>query len=149
MFFRLELALAALPELGGRSLDAVERLLPGPLTLLLPNPDAPLPARLRCRAGAAGPARAAPRRRARAAGGDALAGAPVERQPVGWRRRPPARGRGPAIRARVDLQLDGGELPGTPSTVLDLTAYEREGSYEIVREGAVSAADLARRLTGA
>src|SRR5215208_2866427 len=38
MFFRLELALAALPELGGRTRGAVERLLPGALTLLLPNP---------------------------------------------------------------------------------------------------------------
>ena len=38
MFFQLELALAALPELGGRTLAALERLLPGALTLLLPNP---------------------------------------------------------------------------------------------------------------
>jgi L-threonylcarbamoyladenylate synthase len=38
MFFRLDLALAALPELGGHTLDAVQRLLPGALTLLLPNP---------------------------------------------------------------------------------------------------------------
>src|SRR5918999_1641605 len=37
MFFQLELALAALPELGVRTRTAVERLLPGPLTLLLPN----------------------------------------------------------------------------------------------------------------
>ncbi|MET0973619.1 MAG: Sua5/YciO/YrdC/YwlC family protein, partial [Thermoleophilaceae bacterium] len=35
MFFRLELALAALPELGGRTRWAAERLLPGAVTLLL------------------------------------------------------------------------------------------------------------------
>jgi L-threonylcarbamoyladenylate synthase len=41
------------------------------------------------------------------------------------------------IRAGVDLILDGGELPGTPSTVVDLTAYNENGRFEIVREGAV------------
>ncbi len=43
------------------------------------------------------------------------------------------------IRAGVDLVLDGGELPGTPSTVVDLTAYERDGSFAVVREGALPA----------
>ena len=43
----------------------------------------------------------------------------------------------PAVKAGVDLVLDGGELPGTPSTVVDLTSYARDGSFEIVREGAV------------
>ena len=38
MFFSLELALAALPEIPARTRAAVERLLPGGLTLLLPNP---------------------------------------------------------------------------------------------------------------
>ncbi len=41
------------------------------------------------------------------------------------------------LRAGVDLVLDGGELPGTPSTVVDLTDYEADGSWEVVREGAV------------
>ena len=41
------------------------------------------------------------------------------------------------LRAGVDLILDGGELPGTPSTVVDLTGYESDGSWEVVREGAV------------
>ena len=50
------------------------------------------------------------------------------------------------MRAGVDLILDGGELPGTPSTVVDLTAYHRDGSLEIVREGAVSAAEVRERL---
>jgi L-threonylcarbamoyladenylate synthase len=40
----------------------------------------------------------------------------------------------------VDLVVDGGELPGTPSTVTDLTSYEESGEYEIVREGALDAA---------
>src|SRR5690242_10773275 len=38
MFFQLELALAALSDLPAVTRAAVERLLPGGLTLLLPNP---------------------------------------------------------------------------------------------------------------
>src|SRR3954452_16021448 len=38
MFFDRELALAALPELGPRTRGAVEALVPGAVTLLLPNP---------------------------------------------------------------------------------------------------------------
>src|SRR5882757_5611674 len=38
MFFALEPALKALPDLGPRTLAAVRALLPGALTLLLPNP---------------------------------------------------------------------------------------------------------------
>ncbi len=50
------------------------------------------------------------------------------------------------IRAGVDLVLDGGELPGTPSTVVDLTAYERDGSFAVLREGAVAAATVGKTL---
>jgi L-threonylcarbamoyladenylate synthase len=42
-----------------------------------------------------------------------------------------------AIRRGADLVLDGGELPGTPSTVVDLRMYERGGEWRIVRPGAV------------
>ena len=41
----------------------------------------------------------------------------------------------PRIRAGVDLEIDGGELPGTASTVVDLSGPEAR----IVREGAVPA----------
>jgi L-threonylcarbamoyladenylate synthase len=50
------------------------------------------------------------------------------------------------LRAGVDLVLDGGELPGTPSTVLDLTGYESDGSWEVVREGAVPLEAVVRSL---
>ncbi|MEA2421998.1 MAG: L-threonylcarbamoyladenylate synthase, partial [Thermoleophilaceae bacterium] len=52
----------------------------------------------------------------------------------------------PGIRARVDLQLDGGELPGTPSTVVDLSEYEVSGDYTVLREGAVSSVEIAAAL---
>ena len=51
------------------------------------------------------------------------------------------------IRAGVDLILDAGELPGTPSTVVDLTSYEQGGGFEIVRAGAVPAAEVESALT--
>lgn len=48
----------------------------------------------------------------------------------------------PRIRAGVDLEIDGGELPGTPSTVVDLSGEEAR----IVREGAVPADRIAELL---
>jgi L-threonylcarbamoyladenylate synthase len=46
------------------------------------------------------------------------------------------------IRAGAAALLDGGELPGAPSTVVDLTGAEPR----ILREGAVPAAEILRRL---
>ena len=40
--------------------------------------------------------------------------------------------------AAVDLAIDGGELTGLPSTVVDLTAIEDGGGRRILREGALS-----------
>jgi len=51
-----------------------------------------------------------------------------------------------AIRARADLVVDGGELPGTPSTVVDLRGFERDGRWSVVREGAVAMSDVAAAL---
>jgi L-threonylcarbamoyladenylate synthase len=146
MFFTLELALAALPELGPRTSDAVGALLPGAVTLLLPNPArrfplacATEPETLGLRVPAWPPALAALadvswpvlQSSANVAGGpDARV---LEEVPE-------------AIRARADLVLDGGELPGTPSTVIDLRTLERDGRWSVVREGAVSMGDVAAAL---
>jgi L-threonylcarbamoyladenylate synthase len=46
------------------------------------------------------------------------------------------------IRAGAAAVVDGGELPGAPSTVVDLTGPEPR----ILREGAVPAAEILRRL---
>ena len=46
------------------------------------------------------------------------------------------------IRAGAAAVVDGGEVPGTPSTVVDLTGPEPR----ILREGAVPAAEILRRL---
>ena len=43
LFFQLEAALEAVPELGPRTAAALEEILPGPVTLLLPNPAGRFP----------------------------------------------------------------------------------------------------------
>jgi L-threonylcarbamoyladenylate synthase len=42
-----------------------------------------------------------------------------------------------SIRRGVDMVVDGGPLPGTPSTVVDLTAFPATGEVAIRREGAL------------
>ena len=49
------------------------------------------------------------------------------------------------IRTGAAAVVDGGELPGTPSTVVDLTGPEPR----ILREGAVSTSEVLRRLESA
>ena len=50
------------------------------------------------------------------------------------------------VREGVDLVLDAGELPGTPSTVVDLSAYEETGDWSVLREGAVPREAMVRSL---
>jgi L-threonylcarbamoyladenylate synthase len=146
MFFSVELALAALPELGGRTRRAVEALLPGGVTLLLPNPAlrfryacGPEPATLGLRVPALPPA------------AEALGAVrwPVLQSSANLAGGPDARRLADVpepIRRGADLLLDAGELPGTPSTVVDLRAYERDGSWRVLRAGAVDADEVASAL---
>jgi L-threonylcarbamoyladenylate synthase len=122
-------ALDALPELGPRTRALAERLLPGAVTLLVPSDRYPL------------------------AGGDGTLGLRVPDLPALAHVRVPVLQSsanltgGPdarrledvpeAIRRGADLVLDGGELAGTPSTVVDLRDYEATGAWRIVRQGAV------------
>ena len=146
MFFALELALDALPELGPRTREALGRLLPGGLTLLLPNPlrrfplaCGPVPERLGLRVPAL------PER---------LSALAATRWPVLQSSANPSGERDACrvedvdarIRRGVDLIVDGGELPGTASTVVDLTRYESEGAFAIVRQGAVAPERVAAAL---
>jgi L-threonylcarbamoyladenylate synthase len=50
------------------------------------------------------------------------------------------------LRQAADLALDGGELPGAPSTVLDLSGYERSGGWRVVRAGPVGEDEIERIL---
>jgi L-threonylcarbamoyladenylate synthase len=51
-----------------------------------------------------------------------------------------------AIRGGVDVEIDGGELPGTASTVVDLAGYEAAGAWRVLREGAVPVERLSEVL---
>jgi L-threonylcarbamoyladenylate synthase len=148
MFFDVELALAALPELGQRTRGALEALLPGGVTLLLPNPQHRFP--LAC-----GPDPDTLGLRV-PAWPEALAPLGAVRWPVLQSSANDAGGPDARtleevperIRAAADLVLDGGELPGAPSTVVDLRAWEADGRFAIARHGAVPEAEVARALSG-
>lgn len=134
MFFDRELALAALPDLPGPTAEAAKRLLPGQVTLLLPNPTHRFP--LACGQDANVLGLRVPQLAA-------LSGVkwPVLQSSANVSDGPEARridDVDKTIRAGVDMVLDGGELPGTPSTVVDLTVYHEGGGYRIIRAGAVS-----------
>jgi L-threonylcarbamoyladenylate synthase len=149
MFFALDLALAALPELGPRTTAALHALLPGAVTVLLPNPAGRFPLACATDAGTLGlrvpawpPALAA------------LAGVrwPVLQSSANAAGGPDARRLEEvpeSMRAHADLVLDGGELPGTPSTVVDLRSYEADGRWAVGREGAMSTSEVAARLESA
>jgi len=146
MFFDLGLALEALPELGESTRAALERVLPGGLTVLVENPAGRFPLASGSDAGTLG-------LRVPSLSGD-LAPLAEVRQPVLQSSANHAGGPDPRriedvdgdIRRGVDLVLDAGQLPGTPSTVVDLRAYEERGEWSVIREGAVSFEQLARRL---
>ena len=133
MFFDRVQAFTAVPGLTARTRGVMARLLPGAVTLLVPSDRFPL------------------------AGGEGTLGVrvpdipplgslPVLQSSANVAGAPDARRLDDvpqSIRAGADLVIDGGELPGTPSTVVDLRDYERGGELKIVREGAVPAAVIA------
>ena len=138
----LDAILDAVPELRGRAAVTARALLPGPYTLVLPNP--------------------ARRFRWLCGGTPEAIGIRVPELPqeareaverVGVLASTSANLHGGAEpRTLADLSeellagaaavLDGGKLPGTPSTVVDLTGRDPA----IVREGAVPAADALARI---
>ena len=142
MFFSLQRALDALPELGPRTRGALEALLPGAVTLLLPNPLARYP--LAC-----GRDPWTLGLRVPAPGVLADVAVPVMQSSANL-----SGGADPrsldevddALREGADLVVDGGELPGTPSTVVDLRAYGSHGTWSVLREGAVATDAVARAL---
>jgi L-threonylcarbamoyladenylate synthase len=134
-----------IPELRGRSESIARALLPGPLTLILPNPAR----RFRWVAGESydaigvrvpaldGPAAEVLEQVGCVIATSAnLAGGPDPRRLEAV----PAE-----IRGGVAATIDGGELPGTPSTVLDFTGDEPK----VVREGAVPATEALERAAAA
>jgi L-threonylcarbamoyladenylate synthase len=142
MYFDAAPALAALPELGPRTRALLERLLPGPVTALLPNPRRRF--RLAC-----GPDPDTLGLRVPDLPALAAVAVPVLQSSANASGGPDARRLADVpepIRAGADLVLDGGELAGTPSTVVDLRAFEAGGGWEILRDGLVAPAEIAAVL---
>jgi L-threonylcarbamoyladenylate synthase len=140
MFFALAPALDALPELGPPIRRLLEALMPGGITALLPNPRHRFP--LAC-----GPDPDTLGLRVPAVPLLAAVRVPVLQSSANQAGGPDARRLQDvprAIRDGADLVLDGGELPGTPSTVVDVRSYEDTGEYRIVRAGAVPEQQIAQ-----
>jgi len=127
--------------LAPRTRAAVGALLPGPATLVVANPERRYP--LACRedserlgvrliggplAGAMCPLFQTSANRSGEPASGSFAGLPHE------------------IVAGADLAIDGGELTGMPSTVVDLTGFDERGEWAVLREGALPREELAARL---
>ncbi len=138
MLGSLEGLLRVLPELTGRAEAISRRLLPGPVTLIVPNPAGRFPHL--CGGSPQAIGVRVPRLDAAVASlADELGGMLITS----------ANTRGgadpatlddvpPPIRAAAGFELDGGELPGVPSTVIDITGREPR----VIRRGAVDEATL-------
>jgi L-threonylcarbamoyladenylate synthase len=140
----VDMLLECVPELRSRIGPVLRRLLPGPFTLVVPNPAR----RYRWLTGAA-PETIGVRVPELPAPADAV----LSR--VGAVLATSANLAGGPDPARLDdvprellrgcaAAIDGGELPGSPSTVVDLTADEPR----VLREGAVPAAEALERVAG-
>jgi L-threonylcarbamoyladenylate synthase len=131
-----------LDGLGPRTAEVAGALLPGPVTLIVPNPDRRYP--LACRDD---PAKLG----VRLIGGP-LAGAmcPIFQTSANLSGEP-----APSVFDEIpsttivdaaDLAIDGGVLTGLPSTVVDVTEVEEGGDWHVIREGGMSIGDLAARM---
>src|SRR5207302_353030 len=137
--------LECVPELRGRAASLARLLLPGPLTLILPNPAR----RFRWLTGTNPEAIGVRVPQLEGPGRDVLellgaivatsANHPSEPDPRRLDEVPQD------IREGAGAELDGGELSGTPSTVVDLTGPQPR----VLREGAAPADEVLRRLDAA
>lgn len=128
-------------DLGQRVSEAAAKLLPGAVTLVVPNPRHRYP--LACREDRS-------RLGIRVIDGP-LAGVryPIFQTSANLSGEPAPTvfaGVVPEVREKVDLAIDGGRLTGLPSTVVDLTRYDEYGEWEILREGGMSRGDLIAAL---
>jgi L-threonylcarbamoyladenylate synthase len=146
MYFAVEPALAALEELSDAERLALNALLPGPVTVLLRNPKqrfAPACKKDRDSFGLRVPLLG------ERLGALRAVDTPVMQSSANLSGGPDARSLAevPAsLLDGADLVLDGGELPGTPSTVVDLREFDAERRWHILREGALARSALEAAL---
>lgn len=128
-------------DLNQKVSEAFGRLLPGPVTLIVPNPRHRYP--LACREDLS-------RLGVRVIDGP-LAGVrfPLFQTSANLSGEPaPSSFAGvvPEVKEAVDLAIDGGRLTGLPSTVVDLTDFDENGTWAVLREGGMSRGDLIAAL---
>ena len=127
--------------LGARTRDALGALLPGPVTLVVSNPERRYPLATRH-----DPERLGVR----------LIEGPLAGTMTPILQTSANRSGEPAptsfdqidrvILDEVDLAIDAGELIGEPSTVVDISGIDADGGWTILREGAVRRQDVQRAL---
>jgi L-threonylcarbamoyladenylate synthase len=144
MFFSPLAMRELVSTLGPRTRDALGALLPGPVTLVVDNPE-----RLFAHASGSAPERLGLRLIEGPLAGIGCvvfqtsanrsgAAAPTRFEEID-----------PAVLAGADLAIDGGELGGTASTVVDLSSLDSGGEWRVLREGALPVPELERRLAAA
>jgi L-threonylcarbamoyladenylate synthase len=141
MFFAPLAMRELVSALGPRTREAIGALLPGPVTLVVHNPERLYP--LACRQDPerlglrliegplAGAACAILQTSANRSGGPA----PSSFDDVT-----------PELLESADLAIDAGQLHGEPSTVVDVTELDAGGGWRVLRQGALSRGELDRRL---
>lgn len=145
VFSSSEALFAHLPELGDRERAIAHALLPGPFTLVVANPARRFAWLTGSRPDAIGvrvPALAGPGREVLDGVGVVVATSanlPGGRDPRSLHEVPSE------ILTGADAAVDGGLLPGRPSTVLDVTGAE----VTVIREGAVPADEALERVRAA
>lgn len=141
----LELLLECVPELHGRACAQARALLPGPYTLIFSNPARRfrwLNGHALDTIGVRVPVLQGPTREVLDRVGAVTATSANRHRGLDPKRLEDV----PAeIREGCGAEIDGGELPGVPSTVVDLTGPEPR----VRREGAVPAAEALERLAEA
>jgi L-threonylcarbamoyladenylate synthase len=146
MFFSIEPALETLGALPDAERAALEALLPGPVTILLANRVGRFaPA---CRSDPATLGLRVPRLPERLAALQAVS-APVMQSSANISGELDAHKLDEVpqrIRDGADLVLDGGELAGTPSTVIDLRDFCTDRRWHLLREGALPRAAVEELL---
>ena len=141
MYFAPLIMRELLGGLGPGCAAVLGKLLPGPFTLVLPNPERRYPLACRSTPEALG---------VRLIDGP-LAGArcPIFQTSANRSGEPsPASAAelDTAIAAAVDLVIDGGRLPGAASSVIDLQRLDSDGEWALLREGAVPASEVERKI---
>jgi L-threonylcarbamoyladenylate synthase len=140
----VDMLLECLPEVRSRIGPVLRALLPGPLTLVVPNPAKRFRWLTGPRAEAIGvrvPELPAPADAVLSRAGSVMATSanlPGGQDPARLDDVPDQ------ILEGCGAAIDAGELPGVPSTVIDLTGDEPT----VLREGAVSAAEVLERIAG-